>query len=229
MLLALALALQTSVNLPEHPGFDYSGLPVIQSGGLHAQTHGATVATTDVYADFSSTTVYKNPGGAGMATVMIPRRRIGDSASGNPTFAIHATWDNKPIALMTHGTRGGEPMGGSVLYESDFTGKVPLVKGGTHVLRINYRVNTGKCGFDRKQHMVGYWLDGSDPIDGLNLAYPYGGRTVFRLPEVFPTDFEWEIGTRGAFVRKQNFTPGGQLTYITFYYGGFKPIGDPGQ
>ncbi len=226
----MALALQAYAGLPEHAGFDFSGLPTAAYATMHAQTHGATVATTDDFADFSSQTVYKNIGEAGTATLTVPRRRIGDAASGNPTFTITATWDKKPIVFTMHATHTGVNLGaGLVGYESDVTAKIPVIKGGTHVLKINYRVNIGKCGYDRKQKIVGYWLDGNDPIGGLNVAYPYGGKTVFRLPEVFPTEFGWEIGSKGAFVRKANFAPSGELTFITFYPGGFKPIGDGGN
>lgn len=224
--LSIALALQGD-NLPEHASFQFTGLPAVQSGGLHTQTCGVTVAATETSCDVTSQTVYKNPGEAGTATILIPRRRIGDEHSGNPNFALTATWDNKPVSLATHASRAGASIGNGLFsYESDLTAQVPLVKGGTHVLRIHCKTDVGKCGFDMKQKVVGYLLDGSDSIYGLNVSYPYGGKTVFRLPEVFPSDFEWQVGEHGAFARKPNFTPGNQLTYITFYPGGFKHIGD---
>ncbi len=226
MVMTLALAIQAIGGLPEHPGFDFSGLPTVQ-GGLHAQTCGVTILTTDDYCDVSSQTVYKNAGAAGSGTVTIPRRRFGDGGSGNPSFAIQATWDNKPVSLGMQPGSGGKDAGNGVsLYSSDLKAKVPMAKGGTHVLRIHYRTMLGKCGFDRKQKIVGYWLDGTDQIDGLNVAYQYGGKTVFRLPEVNPDDFGWQVGSRGAFIRKQAWTPGGQMTFLSFYPGGFKPIGD---
>jgi len=225
-MLALLAALTAQVSgLPEHPGFDFSGLPDAPAT-LHAQTCGVTIYVTEDYADVTSTTVYKNPGAAGNVNITIPRRRYGDERSSNTNFSIETTWDKKAATYLMRPTAPGERQSGDVfLYRHDIHALVQTAKGGTHVLRIHYRVPVGKCGFDRKQNIVGYLLSGSQPIDGLNVAYQYGGHTVFRLPEVHPDDFEWQVGNKGAFIRKPNWTPGGQLTFLTFYPGGFKNIG----
>jgi hypothetical protein len=43
---------------------------------------------------------------------------------------------------------------------------------------------------------------------------------VFNLPDVEPK-LGWSVGTRGAFVRKTNYTPTGEIAFVAFWPGGF--------
>ena len=54
----------------------------------------------------------------------------------------------------------------------------------------------------------------------MNISYKYSDKSVFQLPEMHP-NLGWQIGDKGAFVREVNYWPDNQLTYLSFYPGGF--------
>lgn len=233
MLTTLLASIVLAPALPENPSFDFSGLPSVPKTTM--RTHGVQIdMSAEKVATVTSTTVVKNMGTEPLTTqVKIPRGRIGDAMSGNPTFQVRALWDNKPLALIyTNDRPKGEKLDfdrKSYRYRSDLTQTVTLGPGQTSSLRISYSIPFGRCGYEKKQLIAGYLLDGESPVGQMNISYRYGGPTVFRLPEASPKDWGWQVGARGVFKRLEDFTPNGELTYITFYPGGFENIGDPGR
>ncbi|MBN9502902.1 MAG: hypothetical protein BGO01_20240 [Armatimonadetes bacterium 55-13] len=233
MLTPALFMLAVGMNVPENPSFDYSGVPSLPGATL--KTHGVQVdMSTMKVATVTSTSVYKNETNKPVTlTLTIPRRRIGDAQSGNPTFNITALWNNAPIK-MAPATEGlnGVKIGTddkSYSYHSDLVATVSFKAGQTCSLKINYSLPFGRCGYEQKQRIAAYKFDESNPIGLLSISYRYGGPTVFRLPEAQPTDWGWQIGTKGVFARKENFESPGELTYISFYPGGFEPIGGPNK
>lgn len=223
---AIALAALAAQKLPDNPSFDYSGLPQLRTAEkIDFQTHSVTVdigGVKDGYVDVSTTTVLKNTtANKVVATLIVPRRRLGDANSGQPAFDITATWDKKPLKLVPASDHGySETVGKTVKYASDLSAKVTLAAGSTYALRIAYQTLLGKGGYEQKQRMTGYLFDGDKTISQLNIVYRYTDKSVFRLPEMHP-NLGWQIGDKGAFVREENYWPDNQLTYLSFYPGGF--------
>ncbi len=215
--------------LPENPSFDYSGLPSVPNTAM--RTHGVQIdMSTEKVATVTSTTVVKNLGTTPLTTqVRIPRRRVGDAMSGNPSFQVKALWDNKPLNLIyTNEKPKGEKLSidrKSYTYQSDLYQNVTLGPGQTSSLKISYSIPFGRCGYEKKQLISGYLFESDSPVELLSISYRYGGPTVFRLPEASPRDWGWQVGGKGVFKRIENFRPSGELTYITFYPGGFENIG----
>jgi hypothetical protein len=228
MLTATLTLLLLAQQLPENPGFDLSGMPRVNASGVRVQTHSVMIELVDKVANVTSTTVFRSDSSAAMpVTVTVPRLRIGDANSGQPSFRVSASWSGAPMSLTPTGARGSSrPLGDgkSVVYRSDLMGRASMKAGGTHSLRVSYSVPFGRAGFDQKQRIAGYMFDSGPTIGQLNVAYRYGGRTVFRLPEAHP-NWGWQVGAKGVFIRQENFAPSGELTYITFYPGGFENIG----
>ncbi|MBX3119222.1 MAG: hypothetical protein KF784_09165 [Fimbriimonadaceae bacterium] len=227
MLTAAICLFTVGMDLPSNPSFDYSGVPSLP--GVALKSHGVQIdMSKDKTSTVTSTTVFKNESTAPVTvTLTIPRRRVGDDKSGNPTFTVDAKWDNLPMTLaMPAMALSGEKIGPEeYFYKNDLTKNVTFKAGQTSSLKISYTLPFGRCGYEQKQKMTGYAFDTSNMIGLLSISYRYGGPTVFHLPEAFPKDWGWQIGTKGAFVRKENFKPSGELTYITFYPGGFDNIG----
>ena len=223
---AIALLTLGAQRAPESASFDYSGLPQLRTiEKVEVQYHTVTLDVGDVrdgYVDVVTTTVFKNrTNHAIRATLIVPRRRIGDANSGQPGFSINATWDKKPLPLIEAADRGySEVVGKSVKYSSDLSAKVILQAGGTYGLRTSYEVAIGKVGYEQKQHIAGYLFDGDKTIGQMNVSFKYNEKTVFRLPEVRP-NLGWQIGDKGAFIREENYWPDNQLMYLTFYSGDF--------
>jgi len=213
-------------KLPENPSFDYSGMPQLRTAErVDILSHNVTLdidATREGFVDVSSTTVFKNTTkGTVKAVLIVPRRRFGDAMSSFPGFDISASWDKTKLSLAPASDHGfSETIGKTVKYSTDLSANVKLAPGATYGLRINYVVPLGKGGYEQKQCLVGYLFDGDKTIGQMNIAYRYGGKTVFSLPEAHP-NLGWQIGEKGAFVRQSNYWPDNQLTFVTFYPGGF--------
>lgn len=229
MLTTLIASAILAPALPENPSFDYSGLPSVPKTAM--KTHGVQIdMATEKVATVTSTTVVKNMGTEPLTTqVRIPRRRVGDALSGNPTFLVKALWDNKPLELIyTNDKPKGEKLDidkKSYSYRSDLYQNVTLGPGQTCSLKISYSIPFGRCGYEKKQLIAGYLFDSDSPVELMSVSFRYGGPTVFRLPEASPKDWGWQVGGKGVFKRIENFQPSGELTYITFYPGGFENIG----
>ncbi len=223
---AIALLTLGGQRLPDNPSFDYSGLPQLRTvEKVEIQFHNVTLQVGLVkegYVDVSTTTLYKNKTNQAVkATLIVPRRRVGDANSGQPAFDVTATWDSKPLPLIPASDRGySEIVGKAVKYSSDLSAKVRLAPGATIALRINYQVPIGKSGYEQKQRVAGYLFDGDKTIGQVNIAYKYNEQTVFRLPEMHP-NLGWQTGDKGSYVREDNYWPDNQMTYLTFYPGGF--------
>lgn len=226
MLLALASVV---AFLPENPSFDYSGMPYLRgSAGIETRTHAATIELEKGFATITSTTVFKNMSGAKVtATLVVPRRRIGDAMSGMPVFVPAVVWDKTPLTLRPLSARGSStPLEGKAVgYTSDLGATVTINPGATHSVRLTVKLPEGKCGYEKKQRVLGYVFDGGSTIGQTNLAFRAAGKAVFNLPKPFP-DWPWQVGAKGAFVRMESFAANGDIAHFTYYPGGFDPIGD---
>ncbi len=223
---AIALVALAGQRLPQNASFDYSGFPELRTAEkVEVQTHSVTANVgylKEGYVDVTSLTVFRNDTNSKLrATLIVPRRRLGDANSGQPTFDISATWNNTALDLIPASEKGySEPAGNSVRYSSDLCAKVTLDPLATYSLRISYEVPIGKSGYEQKQRIAGYLFDGDRTIKQMNISYKFNDRTVFDLPEMRP-NLGWQVGYGGAFIRENNYWPDNQLTYMVFYPGGF--------
>ncbi len=219
--------LAAMLSLPPDTTLDYTGLPQLASSQAYEiRGHSAALKLEGNTVVVESTTEYRNRGDAGTATILVPRRRSGDEASGQPTFSVEATWDKKPVRLTPVAERGTSERVDARLtkYASDLSVSVPFDKQSTHALRLRATLALGKTGRGPQRRIAGYLLEGGTPITTLNVAFQYGRPTVFDLPTAEP-DLGWQIGSKGAFARKSNFTPHGEMATIAFWPGGFKQGG----
>jgi hypothetical protein len=223
---AIVLLALGGQHLPVNASFDYSGLPLLRTAEkVDVPFHTVTAdigGVKDGYVDVTTTTVYKNQTNSIVrATLIIPRRRYGDAQSGQPTFDIKATWNDAVLVLKPAADQGyKEVVGKTVKYASDLSTKVKLDPGATYALRVSYEVLLGRSGYEQKQRVTGYLFDGDKTIGQMNISYKYSDKSVFQLPEMHP-NLGWQIGDKGAFVREVNYWPDNQLTYLSFYPGGF--------
>ena len=211
------------IALPPDTTLDYTGLPQLAAPmAYEIRGHSATLKVEGNTVVVESTTEYRNRGEAGSATILVPRRRAGDENSGQPTFNVEATWDKKPVKLMAIAARGTSERvdARQTRYASDLNATVPFGKQATHALRLRATLALGKTGKGPQRRIAGYLLEGGVPFGVLNIAFQYGRPTVFDLPTAEP-DLGWQIGDRGAFARKADYTPKGDVASIAFWPGGF--------
>jgi len=229
MIASLALLALTQVPaLPPNSIVDYTGMPEIRAaaGSLQLRTHSATIEIQGETAVVTSTTEVKNlTSGPLPIAVVLPRRRVADRGTSQPSFPIELLANRRAIPLQ-ESRRGivDRPNSRQTDAVSDQEGRLTMGRNSTLGLRVTARIPLGRAGIDRKQRLAAYQLGGALPVGQLNIAYRYAGDTVFRLPEARP-DLGWQIGPRGAFTRLSNVTPAGQVTSVAFYPGGFDNIG----
>lgn len=211
--------------LPTNTTLDYTGLPQFAAATpIEVRGHTVTIRVQDETVTIESTTEVRNHGDTGSATILIPRRRMGDDASGQPGFTVEATWDRTPVTFAPVADQGTSERvdAKTTRYASDLSGTVTLGKEATHALRLKTVLPLGRTGSAPQRRIVGYLLEGGGPIVTLNVAFKYGPPTVFNLPTAAP-DWGWQIGKKGAFAQRKNFTPAGEVATIEFYKGGFNP------
>ena len=206
------------IALPANTTLDYTGLPQLTAPSTYdIRGHSATIKVEGETVTVESTTEYRYRGDAATGTITIPRLRVDaeNPNAGPPSFPVEATWDKKPLSLSP--VTATSPSPGMA---SSLSGIVPLGKQATHALRLKMTMPLGRTGKAPQRRIAGYLLEGNVPIGVLNVSYQYGPPTVFNLPEVEPK-MGWQFGTHGAFVRKTNYTPTGEIASIAFWPGGF--------
>ena len=209
-MLALAAALVLQSGLPEKAVVQWSGVPAISGANVHIQFHNVTLTVYKTYVDVSSTTLVKNDGGPGPATIRIFQNQAG--GTGLSPVPTTATWAGKPISFGGWvGSRGASVSAATASMQNQ----------GSYALRVSYRVPIGVSGFDHKQRVVAYDLESPMPIGTLMATYSYAPGVVFHLPELSP-DLGWQIGPKGAFVRINNYDGKAGLSSCAFYPGGFR-------
>lgn len=227
MLALTFVILAQRATLPEIPSFDYSGIPFFTGASqsdLLIRGHSAVLDVNAKDVRVSTTTEVKNQSNHAVSVrLVVPRRREGDETSGFPSFSVRATWGQTSLALRPASSRGNQRTVSAkhVQYESDLTATVTLQPGATYGLRTSYTVPLGHAAADGKTKLTGYALEGNNVIGQFNISYRTANGAVFRLPVAHPA-LDWQIGTAGAFAKQTNFTPAHQLSWITFYAGGFE-------
>lgn len=229
MLAAIALAL-TPQALPPSPWTGYSGMPRLSVPVVRvdAVSHSATIEIGDQFADVATVTLFKNlDAQESQATLTVPKGTLAHAeGDGEAKFAVNVLWDNKPLAMRwgLADVLVDGPSGLEIPRHGEST--VILKPRSTHSVKTSYRVPVGMAGVDRKQRLVAYLIESTQPVGVVKVSYRYGGRTVFNLPQMAPSDWRWQVGARGAFAQQTNLGPSRTMTSIAYYPGGFDRIGN---
>jgi hypothetical protein len=209
----------------DQPNNSYAELPVLAttqlgSTALQYKILSENVAINLVSGDrvrIASTTVYRNIGAAGTARIFVTSGLLGTKG---PLGKVLATWDNVPITFAYPTATAGTV--GNTAYAT-----VPLGKDATHALRMNVFGTLAQSGYAKDEFSFRYKLTGNVPIALFSLAYRYPSGSIFGLPKVEP-DLGWEIGSKGASIRKTDFVPNDAETKILFYKNAMDPLGTKG-
>jgi len=199
------------------PGSSYAGLPQLQTANNYrilSENVQLNIGSDDRLR-ILSTSVYRNIGDSVRAKITFAD---GFLTSSFPGSKVIAKWDNQPIEF--HQTF--DSAGNSVA-----TADVSLSKEATHSLKLILVARLARAGLGKDQFRFSYLLSGNHPIDLFSLAYRYVPGSIFGLPTLKP-DLGWEIGEKGAAIRKTDFTPSDEETSIEFYRNSMKPLGTGG-
>ena len=214
----------SAVVAPQLPSFDFTGLPQILWSGKYA-IETANVRFTfgqeapgrpTVRVDTIMTVKTQDKPFTGR--ILVPRRRWGDTQSGNPGWKVALTVDKASVALRPISERGTvnvRPSGVSE-YSSDLAFDQQFQPRRTYVLRTQVTLPVGKTGYEGKERITGMWVGGEVPLDQFQISFAYTQNDIFGLPTVAMGGASVEIGNSGSFIRLSNFAPPGDM--ITFRY-----------
>lgn len=131
-------------------------------------------------------------------------------------------------ALWSDQTVSAEPMTqpitpGSTMY---MRYRVSMRPYGQHSLKFQTVLPVARVGLDAEERLVSYKLvDLPYTIQYFNYAIRYEADLVFRVIGAQAYQ-RWQIGRTGAFLKRDNIRPDGQVVNFRYYPGGFDPIGD---
>jgi hypothetical protein len=199
--LAVAFAQTLLTPIRDHPIVGYSGIPQIASPNLTIVSHNVTLAISKDRVDISSVTLFKNNGPAGSYVVTVPIWSMGGAPTPSP---ITASWADAPVSW--------EPTSSTVA--------VQVQNQGSYALRIKYSQNHGSSGADRMKHLVAYDLHSAGQVGTLMVTFTFAPDSVFHLPDVGP-GAGWEVGPKGAFLKREGYAGRSGVAYCSFYPAGF--------
>ncbi|MFQ3677064.1 MAG: hypothetical protein SNJ74_03885 [Fimbriimonadaceae bacterium] len=247
----LAAVVVGSPAIPQNVRVEYTGIPTLTRNGVpvpgvRVVTHSATAELIGDRVRFVSTTQFRNDtrepqpvditiprrGHAPLEVVPTRGRRPANLPATVvqpplPNFGVVARWDQTALSLVPAGaTRTTVGRDVSQHMTNDLRATATMVATGTHALRIETTVPVGSGGLDGKMRFVGYLDSQTTPIGQYNFAfrYPQEG-SVFGLPSISFDERRWQVGDRGAFIQRNNYTPANSVILFSFYPGGFDPIG----
>lgn len=115
-------------------------------------------------------------------------------------------------------------------YQASHDASVTFKPGQTRALRTRFVAPLGAAGLDGMQRLLVFETAGKNTWQGtcdqFNYALKYEPSVVFNVFAALPKAWGWQVGTRGAFVKRTPFTPEAKsLVVFTFYPNGFDRIG----
>jgi hypothetical protein len=229
----LAALLMASVTVaPQLPSFDFTGLPqILWSGDYAIETANARLTLGKDAAGKPAVTVstlvtLKTQDKPFPGRILVPRRRWGDTQSGNPGWNVRFWLDGKSVALRPISERGSSSTltSGVTEYISDLAFDQRFLPRRTYVIKTEVTLPIGKTGYEGKERATGYFLGGEVSADQLQISFAYSQNEIFGLPNLALGDssgsvFEKsavQVGNQGAFLRLNKIKLPGDL--VTFRY-----------
>lgn len=226
----VALLLASLGTAPPPPAVDFTGIPqILWSAKYRIETSSVRISMdpkATAKARFGTyrtetITLVKTEDQAFAGRLLVPRRRWGDSGSGNPGWTPRLTIDGQPFNLRPiseRGTATPQP-NGAVEYSSDLAVDLTFHPRRTYVIKTTTELPIGRAGYEGKLRTVAFLAAGEAPVAQFQASYRYDETSVFGLPELAVGDAKLssQIGAAGAFVRQENYRLPGEPVLLTFF------------
>ncbi len=224
--LALAIALQVPTNVPRDAEVIYPLMPrltpIANANGskiaLAQSIHSATATLTKDEASFESLSLYKNTTNFQGRAELIVAFESWRSGFGK-AIKVEATWSDKPITpvgavkVLQSYPEKGQIGSYAIRY------LVPVVKQGTHSLKLKFTLPVGVSGVDREERLIAYRvadIGQATPLSQFRMAVKYNPTIVFVPIGALP-DWGWQVGADGAYL-KLDGTPSNRDGMLVFRY-----------
>jgi hypothetical protein len=233
-LAVLALQAQANAALPPHSIVSYTGMPSFieapDSRGVRMVSHSVTSRLEGDRIVTETLTLFRN--GASQPATLTLNLPVHSHITGEgylfDRVSLSATLDERPLALEQRvgrsrasdrtDRRTGRPEWSSA--ERWHSARVEFPATGTRAIRTRFVAPPGRAGIDGALRLHAYDLEGArawqSPLERLNFSIQDPDRVIFSVQRARP-DFGWQIGVRGAFFRRDQWSPG-EGTLVTFTY-----------
>jgi hypothetical protein len=226
----VALLLASLGTATPPPAVDFTGVPqILWSAKYRIETSSVRITldpkatATARFGTYRTETVtlVKTEDQAFAGRLLVPRRRWGDSASGNPSWMSRLTVDGQTVNLRPiseRGTATPQP-NGAVEYSSDLAVDLTFHPRRTYVIKTTTELPIGRAGYEGKQRTVAFLAAGEAPVTQFQASYRYDETSVFGLPEmsVGGPKQPAQVGATGTFFRRENFRLPGEPVFLTFF------------
>lgn len=242
MVSLLAATLVVGQTLSESASVLYTGIPALAAPAeARLISHSATGELgKDGYTQDTVTLVKNLTNKPLKVTVVIPVHGQNTTWPMLKDHRLSANLDGTPVTLSkkveTVQPDPGQRANGVVYggYKANYQSEVTFAPKQTRALRVQYSCPLGRAGLDGLQRLTAYDTSGAKtwmgPVDQFNYSLKYDPKLVFQVFAALPKAWSWQIGPRGAFVKRNSFAPEERpLVIFTYYPGGFEPIGTGGQ
>jgi hypothetical protein len=239
MLSTICLLLAAPQLGPQHPldraTLTYFGLPETPAAhGVRMQSHSATFQLTPDRLQLQTLTLFRNESDKEVTVELrIPVRGWNSTPEQVSQLRLEGTMDQFKLAITAALPAPSQPdrvydrRSERIPYRGAYTFTATFRPKQTRALRMNAAGAQGRAGLDLLRRVVMYDTGGLEqwngPVGQFNCAIQYHPDLVL---QVFATRPErgWQVGTRGAFLRRTNVRKEEPLIF-TYYPGGLKPIG----
>lgn len=230
MMIIASLVIAGSVVAPTQAAaqvdYAYTGMPIFTASGNAQQPadgvrmlwQSTTVELRRSDYTLDSVTLFRNMTDKPVeGIVIIPVVYSGSYI--NP-ITVRALWSDQPVSA--------EPSPGVLLpgTTTHLRYRVSMRPYGQHSLKFQTVLPVGKTGLDAEERLISYkFVDLPYTIQYFNYAIRYEADLVFRVIGEHAYQ-RWQIGRTGAFLKRDNIRPDGQVVNFRYYPGGFDAIGD---
>lgn len=205
----------------------YSGFPGCSNPlgiPMRVLSHSVTAQLGKSTDAVQTLTLIKNLGKlTGAITIQIPTHVRGAGTMGAlQGLTFGASWDKVPVTL-TAPSWGLDTNTNALISKDGFvTAQVTVKPNATHALRVNWTGDMMMAGADGKERVLAYDLTTlggwQSSIGKFNYSIQTGSpNPIFSVIGKVPKA-GWQVGTKGAFLSANNYSPtSGMTMYFTYY------------
>lgn len=200
------------------PAFSTSATAPVPASGVRMLWQSVTVDLRRTDYTLDSVTLFRNMTDQPVeGYVMIPVVYAGTYRA---PVTVEALWSDQPVQALA---QIEPPAAGGTRY---LAYRVSMRPYGQHSLKFKTVLPVARVGADGVERLISYrFVDLPYTIQYFNYAIRYEQDVVFRVIGAQAYQ-RWQIGRTGAFLKRDNIRPDGQIVNFRYYPGGYDPIGD---
>lgn len=207
---------------------NFAGTPawVQNPASVRTQWHAVTMELESNELVVRSTTLFRNNSNLEVSgTIGVPIHTVGGLHDRSSIREV--LWSDQPVSRsQTVNQRWGQAQNQVSTWHHY---PVRLRPQGTHSLKVTYRLPVLENGFEGVERALAYFtapIGQTENLETFQMSIRFGRNVVFQTIEASPREFQWQIGDRGAFLKREPFRLAEpRILVYRFYPADFQPIG----